>query len=479
MLRFLCGVGYCALMSILVPKAALAQVQSPAIDGAGAPVSDVDRIYTGDQSSNTITVIKPSTAEVLGTISLGNPRLSDVIGPQYIRSVNSHGLGFSRDGKHIVSLSVTTNTVTVIRCEDNTIVSQTFVDRNAHEAFFASDNRTIWVGTRGVEYIDIVDGIQGGLVSRIPSYGGPSKVLFSPDGRIAYVNHVRSPSISIIDVESQTMIYNLTGLPDKFSSDMMLSADGLRLWVAHKMIGKVSVISTAQRKIVTVIDTGLETNHPNFAVVNGTTHGFVTVAALNLTKVFRQPDPEVSPEYVTSILASGIEPHGLWPSPDNKWMYIVNEHSDTVDFADLSTMQVTKTVNVGQEGQALIYVANAVPTGNGMQNLGRQGLFTKPAFNTLIDVGKLGEPAGSALITVRPQQGLDMFQLIGRNLKLNATYTASAACVNCGGFRIPLLDFVAGTPTMTGCGSAPQVLGFFKFFGVYDPDSLQVYESGV
>lgn len=127
---------------------ARAQVQAPANFGDAGSISDSDRIYTGDQSSNTITVIQPSSGRVLGTLSLGDSRLTNVLNPQYVRSVNSHGLGFSRDGKYIVSLSVTSNTVTVIRCIDNSIVSQTFVDRNAHEAFFTADNRTIWVGTR-------------------------------------------------------------------------------------------------------------------------------------------------------------------------------------------------------------------------------------------------------------------------------------------------------------------------------------------
>lgn len=127
---------------------ALAQVQAPALAGAAPPISDADRLYTGDQSSNTITVLKPLTGQVLGTISLGKARLTDVLNPQYTAAVNTHGLGFSRDGKHIVSLSVTSNTVTVIRCVDNKVVSQTSVDRNAHEAFFAADNQTVWVGTR-------------------------------------------------------------------------------------------------------------------------------------------------------------------------------------------------------------------------------------------------------------------------------------------------------------------------------------------
>jgi YVTN family beta-propeller protein len=455
----------------------VAQVQAPALAGLSGPISDSDRIYTGDQSSNTITVVKPSTNEVLGTISLGDVRLGSVIGPQYIRSVNSHGLGFSRDGKHIVSLSVTSNTVTVVRTLDNSITSQTFVDRQPHEAFFSADNRTLWVGTRGVDSISIIDGLRGAFVERIPSYGGPSKVLFSPDGATAYVNHIRAPYIDVIDVPSRRHIYNITGLADIFSSDMMLSADGERLWVAHKMVGKVSIISTRQRRVIAILDTGPETNHPNFAVVNGTTRGFVTVAALNATMAYDQPNPDQAPQYVGMIKASGIEPHGLWPSPDNSRIFIVNEHSDTMDVADPASLTVLHTLEVGQESQALVYVAGAVPSGEGKQNLGTQGLTSGVAENRLVpvnDTSLQSKESPSALITIRKSLGLDMFQIIGRNLVLNNTYLASATCLKCNGVQIPMVEFIATTKMGNGCESAPQVLAFFKFFGVYDLDSISV-----
>ncbi|KAB2570447.1 Nitrous oxide reductase [Lasiodiplodia theobromae] len=477
------------LLLLAIALRAAAQAQAPATPGSGAPISSRDRIYTGDQSSNTITVIDPSTLSVLGTISLGSQRLSDVIGPQYIRGVNSHGLGFSRDGQYIVSTSVTSNTVTVIRTRDNAIVSQTYTDRQAHEAFFASDNRTVWVGTRGVDHITLVDGIEGGVIDTIPSW-----VLFSPDGQTAYVNHIRSPSIHVLSVATRATLANITGLAHPFSSDMMLSADGARLWAAHKLAGVVSVISTSSLRVVAVLDTGAETNHPNFASVstNGstTTYGFVTVAARDATRVYVQPDPEAAPRWVRDVKSSGVEPHGLWPSADNARMYVVNEHSDTVDEIDLTRgedgFEVVRTVGVGQEGQALVYVSNAVPEGGegGKENLGTQGLVGggSAVLNQVVEVdGGSGDNSSSpsALVTVRPAVGLDMFQVIGRNLRLNATYEVSAACGGCGGVRIPLLDFVASMPIpgQAGCATAPQVLGFFKFDGVYDVDSLQVREK--
>ncbi|KAL7947545.1 nitrous oxide reductase [Trichoderma barbatum] len=449
--------------------------QAPALPGKGAPVSDSDRLYTGDQSSNTITVIKPTTGEVLGTINLGDSRLTSNLNPQYVRAVNSHGLGFSPNGKLIVSLAITSNTVTVFRTEDNSVVSQTFVDRNAHEAVFESDNRHVWVGTRGVDRIDIVDGLKGGVVDYVESYGGPSKVVFSPDGKTAYANHVRSPSLSVIDVAKRRVVANITGLGDVFSSDMMISPDGQRLWAAHKMVGKVSVIDLVRGKVIGVLDTGAETNHANFAVLNDTVHGFITVASLNETKMYSQPHASQMPVYLGSIPASGVEPHGLWPSADNTYMYVVNEHSDTVDFIDLTVNppRVDKTINVGQEGQAIIYVSGAVSAAsNGSQNLGRQGLFNKPALNKILTESQPhspNKPPPSCLVTVRPEVGLDMLQVIGRNLAFNTTYTVSARVSD---RVIPLVDFKATAPMGNGCGTAPQVLAFFKLIGVHDVEDL-------
>ncbi|PTB62656.1 hypothetical protein BBK36DRAFT_1172413 [Trichoderma citrinoviride] len=413
--------------------------QAPALAGRGAPISDSDRLYTGDQSSNTITVIKPLTGEVLGTISLGDSRLTDDLNPQYVKAVNSHGLGFSPDGKLIVSLAVTSNTVTVFRTEDNSVVSQTSVDRNAHEAFFERDNRHVWVGTR---------------------------------------RRMRSPSLSVIDVAQRRVVANITGLGDVFSSDMMISPDGERLWAAHKMAGKVTVIDLVQGRVVGVMDTGAETNHANFAVINGTMHGFVTVASANQTLMYAQQHSSQMPVLLGAIRASGVEPHGLWPSADNTHLYVVNEHSDTVDFIDLTVNppKIAKTVNVAQEGQAIIYVSGAVSAAsNGTQNLGSQGLFDKPALNKVLteaqppSSGSRPRAPASCLVTVRPEVGLDMFQVIGRNLAFNTTYTVSATVAD---RLIPLVDFNATASMGDGCGTAPQVLAFFRFIGVYDVEDL-------
>ncbi|KAH9207121.1 nitrous oxide reductase [Leptodontidium sp. 2 PMI_412] len=402
------------------------------------PVTTADRIYTADQTSNTITVIKPLTNEVLGTIALGLPRMTNVLNPQYLQVVNIHGLGFSLDGEYLSHVSVTTNTLTVIRTANNSIVSQTSVDRASHEAFFEHDGRTVWVAC---------------LIDRIETPPGPSKVLFSPNGKLAYVNHIKSPTISIIDVATRKVVDTITGLGDVFSSDMMISADGSRLWAVHKMIGKTSIIDLETRTVVTVLDTGLESNHPNLAIINETAFGFITVAASNETRVYRQDTPSSVPTFLKSIPASGTEPHGIWCSPDNKFMYWANEHSDTVDVVDVSTM-------------TLVFVANAVPPSSnttGRENLGRQGL-DKRVENRLISV--TNSTKATALFTSRELEGLDM------------TYVATAICHGCSAevarFTIVKFKAIVPIPGELGCVVAPQVLSFLPFFDNYDIDSLEL-----
>ncbi|KAG9230613.1 nitrous oxide reductase [Amylocarpus encephaloides] len=462
-----------SLFLLLVSPVVIAIQQAPALPGAQA-ISSSDRVYTADQTSNTITVVKPLTNEVLGTISLGKPRMTDQLNPQYLSSVNSHGLGFSLDGQYLSHTSVTTNTLTVVRTLDNTIVSKTTVDRASHESFFAHDGKTVWVACRGTENVNLVDAINGGIIGRVKTDSGPSKVLFSPDGKLAYVNHINSPVINIIDVAKKEVVHKIRGLGDVFSSDMMISADGLRLWAVHKKIGKTSIIDLSARKVVTVLDTGAESNHPNFATIKNITYGFLTVAATNETRVWRQERPSSIPVFVHSIPSSGVEPHGIWGSPDGTRMYIVNEHSDTLDVVDTSTMKVITSLVVGQESQALVYVAGAVPSpATGTENLGTQGL-DKRCENRLIRVTNSTD--ASALFTIRQLEGLEMLQIIGRTLEINQTYVATAACKTCNGGRLQIVSFKATVPMpgKLGCAVAPQVLSFLPFFTNYEIESLQV-----
>jgi len=446
-------------------------IQAPALPGA-PPISSRDRVYTTDQTSNTVTVIDPSTNTTLGTITLGVERLGMLLNPQYIGQADVHGMGFSRDGRYLGVVSVTTNTVTIIATADNRIVSKTAVGRSPHEGFFTADGKAFWVAIRAVAEVNIVDPVAGGVVGRVPTADGPSKVVFSPDGRLAYVNHIRSASVDVVDVAARKVVYSIPLHPeDSFSSDAMLSPDGQELWVAHKMTGRVSVVDAKAFTLLTVLQTGKDTNHPNFVTTPQAAYAYVTVGGLNQTLVYRRNG--ANPQLMQRIQHSAVEPHGIWPSADNTRVYVVQEKSDMVDVIDTATMQVIQSIPNGQESQAIVYVVNAVPEGDGTAHLTRQGLGLPVAnmaasFAPTQGMAAVAQmptsaggsgPAPNIQVTVRQVDGLDMVQIEAFGLAPGQRYMAAGQR---GSDRIPILTFTANDK-----GGVPQALAFTQYFGVY------------
>src|SRR5688500_5560956 len=226
----------------------------------GPPISSRDRIYTADQVSNTVTVIDPSTNEVLGTLPLGEARLDALFAPVYFREINIHGLGFSPDGRLLAAINVTTNSAVVINAVDNTIRATYYLGRAVHDGFISPDGRELWVAVRGLDYVSVVDLQQGVETRRIPTALGPSQVIFSPDGRFAYVNHARAAELVAIDVATYQVVKRLTNLVSPFSPNLMVSPDGAEIWLTHKDLGKVTVVDARRFQVRAVLDTGPITN---------------------------------------------------------------------------------------------------------------------------------------------------------------------------------------------------------------------------
>lgn len=425
------------------------------------PVSGRDRLYTADQSSNTVSVIDPSTNKTIGTIALGDQRVGSAFSPQYVGDSGVHGLAISPDQRRLAVVSVSSNTVHMIDTRTNKVVSTTDVGRAAHEGSFSADGKQFWVANRGRDTVSVVDAVHGGVVANVRVGEGPSKVLMSPDGRTAYVNHTSKSEISVIDVRSRKVKKPITGLGATFSSDQAISPDGKRIWVSHKRDGKVSVVDLDRQEVVTVLHTGPDTNHPQFVDNRQGKFVYLTMGGLDQTWVYKRTDG--APKLITKIKNGGHAPHGAWASGDGSRLYIGLEKSDAVDVIDTVTHKVVDTIAAGQEPQAIVYATRVARPGSA-SNLGRQGLGQQ-AHNvpTVLPDGTAGDtldPVKGRVLeaTVRPVSGLDMIQLQARGLKPNTVYQAYAVAAD--GEKTPVRSF----PTDKN-GTTPMALSFSAFEG--------------
>ncbi len=432
--------------------AASGVIQAPALPGA-QPISGRDRVYTADQTSNTITVINPATNDVLGTLDLGNERLDNLFSARYYREANVHGLGFSPDGSLLDAISITTNSAILVQTATNTAKDAVYVGRAPHEGFVTPDGRELWVAVRGQNWVSVIDLQQNQEVARIPTAAGPAMVVFSPDGQRAFVNHDRAPELLVIDVPSKQVLKRITGLDAGFSPNLEVTPDGKEVWLTHKNTGRVSVVDARALALLTVLDTGPVTNHVNFVAKHEGIYAYVTVGGLNKTLVFRTNGAH--PEKVAEVSNAGYEPHGIWPSPDNTRVYVGLEKSDAVDVIDTDQQQVIATVRIGQEPQALVYVANAVPDGDGRQNLKQQGLGKRIVTRDEAVPGT----EGTVRVTVREVDTLDMIQVAARGLSPTAHFSVY---LSDGTVVQAVRQF---TSTAQGTGDA---LAFTTFFGQFD-----------
>ena len=145
------------LLSGCSPSGAFAQ-QAP-WGHADISVSGHDRVYVANQTSNTVSVIDPSTNQLLGVIRLGDP-VPGALAPLYRGQLLVHGLGFSPDGRTLAVVSIGSNSVTLIETATNRVMATIYVGRAPHEAFFTPDGRELWVTVRGEDYVSIIDPVQ-------------------------------------------------------------------------------------------------------------------------------------------------------------------------------------------------------------------------------------------------------------------------------------------------------------------------------
>jgi len=328
-----------------------------------------DRVYTADQTSNTVSVIDPATKQFLGLIHLGGD-VPAALSPLYRGELLVHGLGFSPDHRTIAVVSVGSNSVTLIDTESNTVKGKIYVGRSPHEAFFRPDGRELWVAVRGENYVSVIDPVKRTEVRRIETANGPGMVLFRTDGKFAFVPSSFTPEMDVIETATYKVIARV---PQASPFSPNLAVDQDEVWVTLKDSGKTQVVSAKPPfQTVTVLQIGPITNHVAFVTNAAGRFAYVTVGGRNEVLVFRR-DPGSSPKLVATI-KTGDLPHGIWGSGDGRRIYVGLENGDSVQAIDTATNQCLATIPVGQLPQALVYVPNAVTSDKGTANLRPLGL---------------------------------------------------------------------------------------------------------
>jgi YVTN family beta-propeller protein len=380
------------------------------------PVSSRDRVYTADQTSNTVSVIDPSTNRLLGVIKLGDP-VPGALSPLYKGQLLVHGLGYSPDSKTLAVVSIGSNSVTLIDTATNKVKGTVYVGRSPHEAFFTPNGRELWVTVRGENYVSVIDPAEMKEVRRIEMANGPGMTMFGPDGRYAFVCSSFTPELTVVDTASHQVLKQLPQA-SPFCPNIAVSPESDEVWITLKDVGKTQVFSAKppfeQRAL---LETGPITNHVNFVNNRNGKFAYVSVGGTNQVKAYRRG---VVPKLIATIPVGNL-PHGIWPSGDGSRIYVALENGSATAAIDTLSNKVIANIPIGQTSQALVYVPGAVPEGPGTENLAPLG----EAGNTArlhLESSEQSLPNAQASVAVNSLGLLDLIQIAAVGLAPSAQY---------------------------------------------------------
>jgi YVTN family beta-propeller protein len=385
-------------------------------DRVNIPISSHDRVYAADQTSNTVSVIDPSTNTLLGEIRLGDP-VPGALSPLYKGELLVHGLGYSPDSKTLAVVSIGSNSVTLIDTVTNKIKGKVYVGRSPHEAFFTRDGRELWVTVRGEDYVSVIDVAQMKETRRIQMANGPGMTMFGPDGRYAFVCSSFTPELTVVDVKSYQIIKRVLQA-SHFCPNIAVTPENDEVWITLKDIGKVQVFSAKppfEQKAL--MDTGPITNHVNFVNNPNGKFAYVSIGGTDEVKVFRRgPTPDL-----VATIPVGSLPHGIWPSGDGSRIYVAMENGNVAAAIDTVSNKVIAKIPIGQTTQALVYVPDAVPNGPGTDNLSPLGEAANTAHLHLAATGN-ALPNAQASVAVNSLGLLDLVQIAAKGLAPSMEY---------------------------------------------------------
>src|SRR5262250_3445937 len=380
------------------------------------PISSHDRVYAADQTSNTVSVIDPSTNKLLGVIRLGDP-VPGSLAPIYRGQLLVHGLGYSPDARTLAVVSVGSNSITLIDTATNKVKATVYVGRSPHEAFFTPDGGELWVTVRGEDYISVIDPVKMAEVRRITLANGPGMTMFGPDGQYAFVCSSFTPELAVIDTASHQIMKRVPQA-SPFCPNISVTPESDEVWITLKDVGKVQVFKAKQPfEQIALLDTGPITNHVNFANNRNGKFAYLTIGGTNEVKAYRRG---AKPELVATIPVGDL-PHGIWPSGDGSRVYVALENGQHAVAIDTLSNKVIANIPIGQTTQALVYVPSAVPKGDGTSNLTPLGVASEALHLELLAPSGPGSNA-RATVAVNSLGVIDLLQIAVAGLEPGQEY---------------------------------------------------------
>ncbi len=282
--------------------------------------------YGKEEPGNTLTVIDLATLEVVRTIDLG-------------KHTRPHGILFLRDGRHVI------------------------------------------VTTEGSEHLLEVDVLAGEITRAMPTGGQLGHmVAITPDERWAYVPHMRSDDVAVIDLHAgeRVALLELQSQPEGIDTH----PSGEEVWITNRGSDTISIVDTDDHEVIETIPCGSFPIRLKFT--HDGRHALVSNARTGDVAVFdAETREEIHRVPMLAETVAGIDerlfgdqfddspvPVGILVHPHGDRAFVANTNADVVSVIDLESFEVVDRLVGGKEPDGLAHSPLAPSRAGGLAHEG-------------------------------------------------------------------------------------------------------------
>lgn len=296
--------------------------------GDQAPLTS--RIYSANESSNTVSVIDALTYKPIATIDAKN--------------VSTHDLALSRDGNRLYATNLASGRLSVIDTRKLETIASIYTGKRCHVVALSNDNRHAWVANIGEDTVSIVDTATYRVVGTIAVGRGPTGLTFSRDGSFAYVSNQGDRAVAVVDTASLKVIKTIpVGENPHF---LILGPDG-RIWGGNSGGKDIYVIDPVTQTKIASLEVGANPQQIAFAYKGMVgPNAYVTLSGADQIAVV---STDLDALRVLERIPAGAKPNGIWANSEGTRIYVGHETGNEVRVFDTGTHALLKTVPVGNK----------------------------------------------------------------------------------------------------------------------------------
>ena len=314
-----------------------------------APAAPQDVLVVVNKDASTVSVISVETGATLVTLPTGTgPHEAAASGDGRLAVVTNYGAQQSGNSLTVVDLG----TLTVVRTVDLGEY------RRPHGIVFLPDHRSVAVTSETSGMVLVVDVTTGRLLSARPTaQEGSHMVVAARDGRRAFTANIRSGSVTALDLES--------GDPRSLAVSTQteaigVSPDGAQVWVGSNDQGTLTVVRTAEWRVLDTLDVGGQPYRIVFSPDGGRV--LVTTPASDEIRLFDAATRKEMGRLKTPAASGGAgQPFGVAWSPDGTLGYVTLRGAAEVAVVDIATMSLRRRLTAGPGADGIAFARRPAP----------------------------------------------------------------------------------------------------------------------